>query len=105
MADQGIAYALITNGASPTVSAQYSLNLGGAAGGTGGGPITVGHLGTGSYNVNFPNSGINRGWVAQAAAYGNTSNYCNIQSWSGEHVFVNCFNSSGAAADSAFTIL
>jgi hypothetical protein len=98
LADQGIAYAWIPSGSSPSVSAQYSFNPGGGA-------ITVSRLSLGTYNVTFANSGIDTGWSAQATAYGDNANYCNIGSWGGSTITVECFNAGGAAADSAFTVL
>ena len=97
-ADQGIAYAWIPSGSSPSISAEYSFN-------PGGGPITVSRLGAGQYNVTFANSGIGTGWGVQATAYGSNSNFCNIQTWGASTVDVLCFNSAGASADSSFTVL
>ena len=58
-ADVGYAYALISGGASPVVSAAYSQN-------SANGPITVTRNATGSYRVNFSNSGIGTGWTVIA---------------------------------------
>ena len=98
MADSGIAYAWIDNGASASVSARYSFNPSGGA-------VTASHTGTGSYTVTFPNSGIGTGWSVQATAYGATANYCNVASWGGSLANVKCYTPAGAAADTAFTVL
>ena len=98
LADYGYAYAWVPGGAAPAVSAQYSLN-------SANGPITVSRGGTGTYTVTFTNSGIDTGWSVQATAYGTNSNYCNVESWGGSQVIVDCFNTAGTAADSDFSVL
>ena len=98
LGDQGVAYALITDGSLATVSAEYSFNPGGGA-------ITAARTGTGQYSVTFPNAGIGGTWNAQAAAYGPGSNYCNIGGWGENKTSVECYNPGGAAADSPFTVL
>jgi uncharacterized protein (TIGR03437 family) len=97
-ADQGYAYAWVPSGTATAVSATYSFNPAGGA-------ITLAHSATGSYTVTFANSGIGTGWVAMAAAYGGSGNYCNTPGWAGSVVTVSCFNAAGAAADTAFTVL
>ncbi len=98
LADTGYAYAWIVGGAAPAVAPGYSLNPGGGA-------VTVVRVGTGVYNVNFPNSGIATGWSVLANAEGETANYCNVGYWNASAVNVQCYNPGGAAADSKFTVL
>ena len=98
LADTGFAYAWISDGALATVSSVYSLNPGGGA-------VTASRASAGVYTVVFPNSEIGPEWSVQATAYGANANYCNVASWGGSGVSVNCYNASGAAADSPFTVL
>lgn len=104
LADQGIAYALITDGDAATVSASYSLN-------PGVGLVTAARTGIGTYTVTFPsatvgpNGGLSTGWTVQASAYGSNTNYCKMQSWGGAQAFVACYNAAGSPANSAFTVL
>ena len=98
LADTGYAYAWISDGSTATVSAQYSLNPGGGA-------VTASRSSAGVYTVVFPNSEIGFEWAVQATAYGANSNYCNVAAWGGSEVTVDCYNASGAAADSPFTVL
>ena len=100
-ADTGYVYALILDTGTPQVQAPYTLNPGG------GGPVTVTRTGTGSYTVAFPNSGIGDGWAAEATAFGATAGYCNVTGFGGPSyvIYVQCYNSSGAAANSSFTAL
>jgi len=105
-ADTGYAYALIIDNGSPSspqVSAGNTLNP------FTGGPVTVTRTSTGYYYVTFPNSGIGTVWEFEAAAWGATGGYCNVlttDSGSLENlVTVQCYNSSGAGANSSFTVL
>ncbi|HTX36333.1 MAG TPA: DUF4214 domain-containing protein [Bryobacteraceae bacterium] len=93
----GYAYALINDGVAATVSPAYSVNPGGVT-------PTATHNSTGTYTVNFPNSGIDAGWSVQAVAYGGTAAYCKVQSWMAGSINVLCFDSGGTAADSQFTV-
>jgi len=70
----------------------------------GGGQVTYTRLGTGSYSVIFPNSGIGAGWVVQATAT-DASHNCVATSWALSTVYVSCFNSAGVATDSSFRVL
>ena len=92
----GYAYALISGTAD--VLTGYWVNPGGTA-------PTADHIATGNYTVNFPNSGIGAGWVAQAIAYGTNASICKINFWTGNAVSVICFNSAGTAVDASFTVL
>jgi len=98
LADLGYAYTWITDGSAATVSASFSLNPGGGA-------VTATHVATGEYSLTFPNSGIGTGWVVLAAAVGGTADYCNALNWGSSALSVLCYNGSGAAADSQFTVL
>jgi hypothetical protein len=97
-ADTGYAYALISDGTLATVNPTYTLN-------PAGGPVTASHNSTGSYTVTFPNLSIATGWAVEAAAYGATANYCNVAGWGLLGINVQCYNPSGAAANSPFTVL
>ncbi len=98
-ADTGYAYALISDGTLATVNATFTLN-------PASGPVTASRNGTGSYTVTFPNLSIGTGWAVEAAAYGATANYCNVSGWSSLlGINVQCYNPSGAAANSPFTVL
>ncbi len=76
----GYAYAWIDSGAGD-VSATYTVNPGNAT-------VTATHNGTGNYTVNFPNSGIGIGWVAQANSYGSGANQCKVADWGDDIVDV-----------------
>jgi hypothetical protein len=104
LADQGIVYALISDGDAATVSAPYSLNPGVGA-------VTAARTGIGTYTVTFPSAtvgpsgGLSTGWTVQASAYGSNTNYCKMQSWGGAQAFVACYNAAGSPANSPFTVL
>ncbi len=71
-----------------------------------GGPIDVSHTATGTYTIRFGGLG-DPGGVAHAQAYGSTSNYCSVTSWSDsgadQNVRVRCYDATGALADTRFT--
>ena len=93
----GYAYAYIDDGTAASVSSTFSVNPGGA-------PVTAVHNGTGSYTVTFPNSGIGDGWTVQAIAYGGTADFCASGGWGNSSLDVLCYDTTGAAADSEFTV-
>ena len=64
---------------------------------------TVQRIGVGSYYATFPGITVNGGTV-EVTAYGPGSEYCKVSSWGSNVVYVNCFNSSGQAADTRFTL-
>ncbi len=97
MADQGIAYALITDGTAATVSQESSSNPSVGA-------ITAHRFSAGTYNVSFPNSNIGTGWAALVTAYGNNTNFCSVSAWAGGNVAVTCYTAAGVLADSPFSI-
>jgi hypothetical protein len=72
-----------------------------------GGAISINHTGTGRYIVTF--GGLaDTGGVAQAQAYGSTSDYCTVDSWypagANQNVAVSCFTASGQYDDSRFVV-
>jgi hypothetical protein len=81
--------------ASYTPDMSYQFNSTGAT-------DTITRLGTGSYAVSLPGQNLNVGDV-QVTAYGSGSDACMVASWTpSSGVRVNCFTSTGAAADSDF---
>ena len=98
MADKGIAYAFISDGASASVLNEYSFN-------PGGGPVAATRQDTGRYKVVFPNTGFSVGWSVQSTAVGDNADYCNTFQFGGGGVIVTCADSSGVAVDSPFTVL
>jgi hypothetical protein len=89
------AYASVSN-PNGAVNQSQSLNPGGS-------PIVGTHLGTGSYQISFPNSGIGAGWAVQATSRG--ANFCNVGSWGSSAVNVSCYTPAGALTDTTFAIL
>ena len=95
-----------TNDATTTVayapSAGYALN-------SSGGAISSLRTGTGAYTVTF--TGLSRttalGETMLVTAYGGVNVSCNVAGWSYPGAFVNvrCYDATGAAVDSRFTIL
>jgi len=82
-----------------TASTAYQYN-------SSGGAIDITHSATGVYQVRFVGL-ADPGGVAHAQAYGPTSNYCAIMSWSDagsdQTVSVRCYDAAGSLADSRFT--
>lgn len=95
------AWANAATTASYSPSASYSHN-GGASD-----PIEIERLGTGSYRVEFRNfSTTGTTWGhPQVTAYGNDSHRCQVQRWSGDFVYVDCYDTSGGPVDTQFTVL
>jgi hypothetical protein len=86
--------------ASYTAKATYSWNSTGVAN-------AVTRSQKGFYAVVLPGVGADGGWV-QTTAFGTTSNYCKAATWSrnlyDELVYVLCFDTKGALADTPFTL-
>lgn len=81
--------------ASYTPSAGYSWN-------SGGGAITATRSAAGTYAITFGGLALSAGTI-KVSSYG-SANYCNVTSWGGS-ANVRCLDSSGANADSRYTIL
>jgi hypothetical protein len=74
---------------------------------------SAGRIASGSYYVHYPYMPHSNKTVALATAYGTSSDYCKVSSWSenegdsddhqGARVFVRCFDSAGNAKDGRFT--
>ncbi len=86
---------------STTLNSSYTFNS------TGGGN-SVTHSDTGVYVVNFPGMGEDAGGTIQISAY-NGTHHCAVDHWSRSsgsvNVYVKCYNTSGALANGAFTVL
>lgn len=80
--------------------AAYQFNSSGASN-------VVERLAVGSYVVVLPNL-ANFGGHVQVTSYGSGTTTCTIETWVpilvDQHVFVRCFDTTGAAADSRFTL-
>jgi V8-like Glu-specific endopeptidase len=94
-----------TLSASYTPSQQFAFW--GGEGGPISTPITAGRLGVGRYFVQYPLNFL--GSTTQVTAVAKSEEYCKIASWQpfpggpgGSRVFINCFNPSGAPADTQF---
>jgi hypothetical protein len=72
-------------------------------------PNQVTHLGTGAYQVDFPGLGYEGGGNVQVTAIGTTGEKCKIGTWfpylGTQRVYVLCFGSNGAPANSRFTVI
>jgi hypothetical protein len=68
---------------------------------------TVKRSGIGSYSASLPNLGVSAGHV-QVTAYGSGSERCKVENWgpiaTTQNVRVRCFDSSGSAVDTRFTL-
>jgi pimeloyl-ACP methyl ester carboxylesterase len=89
--------------ASYTPNRNYQLNKAG-------GINTISRVSTGSYIVNFPMLAPSNSSTALAVAYGSGSEYCTVQSWTGDgrggtNTTVKCYSGSGAPADTQFTLV
>ncbi len=97
---RGVAWALVTGGASPTVPAASQYN---SAGGT----ITVARFQVGLYSLSIPNLGTSGG-TAHTVAY-NGNHYCNDLAWAPQGttqvVQVQCYNAAGVEADGDVSVL
>jgi hypothetical protein len=70
-------------------------------------PIKIQRQGTGRYRVEFrrhSEEGPTFGHP-QVTAYGNDSHRCQVQRWSSDFVYVDCYDVSGAPVDTRFTVL
>lgn len=96
--DPGIAYAVITDGTSASVTPSVSQNPSGLA-------VTETRSGTGVYAVVFTGTNLEE-WSLMADTQGPASNYCLAadNSSNTSEIVVNCFNSTGAPADSPFAV-
>jgi Papain family cysteine protease len=80
-----------------TPNMNYQYNSSGAAN-------TITRLGTGSYTVSLPGQNLNVGDV-QLTAYGSHADACMVAGWAPTSgVVVNCFDSTGGAADTDFDL-
>lgn len=79
-----------------TPSAAYQYNATGARN-------TITRSGVGQYMATFPGVSLSGGSV-EVTAYGSGSEYCKVASWGNDTVWVNCFDSSGAPADTYYTL-
>ena len=93
---QGVAYAWVSKSSLSRVASDYSYSEGGA--------VTVARTAPGQYTVGFPGA-LGSGGNAQVTAYGIDANYCNVGSWGAGKVYVRCYNQSGVASDSSFSVL
>jgi len=73
------------------------------------GPITITRSSAGVYSVQFASFDLlGVGGNVQVTSYGSftgAGEYCKVQSWGTNSVNVRCFDATGAAADSYFTVL
>lgn len=67
-------------------------------------PINITKEDTGQYSVNFSDLDMDGGHV-QVSPYGTKPALCNVVSWSPSTIDVWCYDTSGAPADSPFTLL
>ena len=74
---------------------------------TTGGTTTITRLGVGEYQVSFPDQALEAGHV-QVTAYGwydSGGKHCKVKYWTPDDgVRVQCYNATGAPADSYFTV-
>ncbi|MEM9173681.1 MAG: hypothetical protein AAGC67_00460 [Myxococcota bacterium] len=72
-----------------------------------GGDIRIERIGTGRYTVDFLELGElpGGGGHVQVTAYGTSSDYCKVASWTETRVSVLCFDQSGSATDSLFNVI
>jgi hypothetical protein len=74
-----------------------------------GGPITITRSSAGVYSVQFASfDSLGVGGNVQVTSYGayaSAGEYCKVVSWGSNTVSVDCFDATGAAADSYFTAL
>ena len=87
--------------ANDSTSASYTPSTGYSYNSSGGG-ITITRSGTGSYAVTFANLAVSSGDI-QVSAYSSAA-HCNVTSWGGSTVYVACYDHSGAAVDSMYTV-
>ncbi|HEX6273323.1 MAG TPA: hypothetical protein VFZ53_09790 [Polyangiaceae bacterium] len=67
--------------------------------------INIARTGTGAYSVQIVGQSLNDGTV-EVTAYGGSNSYCKVGGWGGGSVLVRCFDgTTGAPADSQFTML
>jgi hypothetical protein len=72
--------------------------------------IAINRIATGTYLVGFRGLGNSKNSNVQISAYGSTTNYCTSGGWRSPNgtdvlAIVYCFDLTGAAADSGFTLL
>ena len=94
------AWASQLTSASYTPTPNYSRNATG-------GSITATRLGVGQYSMTWDGIGAlgEGGGHMQVTAYGTNSHRCSIVGWNAETVTINCFDATGAFADSAYSVL
>jgi hypothetical protein len=68
-----------------------------------GGAVTVVHNSTGHYTITFAGLNLGGGNVV-VSGYGGGAVWCKVSSWSSSSAVVLCFDSTGAASDSLWTI-
>ncbi|MCG8417159.1 MAG: serine protease [Proteobacteria bacterium] len=100
--DEAYLWANNATAASYTPSATYQWN-------SGGGLNTIQRTGIGAYAVTLPDQApAPRGGTVQVTGYGDTGDYCKVGNWSPSgtsmRINVRCFDTSGAAVDSRFTL-
>jgi hypothetical protein len=97
-----VAYAFAddTSAASYTPSSLYAYNPAGGA-------ITATRSGTGVYTMTWTGFGalVAGGGHPNVTASDSSNKRCQIASWSGDSVHVRCYSSSGAPADSPYSVL
>jgi hypothetical protein len=98
-AESAWAWAHNPTAASYSPFTQFSFN-------SGNGPITIQRSAVGRYTVDFGGLNVGGGNV-QVTSYGSSNDYCKVLSWGGStlRVSVNCFSSTGAAADALFVVV
>lgn len=73
------------------------------------GGVTASQISTGRYRVNFPWKVAMNDTATMANAYGSSSDYCTVSSWSsdganGTRAYINCYNKNGSAVNSLFNV-
>jgi len=72
-----------------------------------GGGIVSDRQSAGVYRVRFYGMGANANGFGhvQVSAYGTQPTWCQIRNWTGDDLFVVCFDAAGSPTDSAFTVM
>jgi hypothetical protein len=95
----GFVYSGNPTGSGPAASS-YSAN-------SSGGTNTITQTGTGSYRVDFPGLGLERGGNVQVTAYGAGPERCKVESWWASNgnlsASVACFDAAGERVNTRFT--
>jgi hypothetical protein len=68
------------------------------------GRLTAQEVGTGEYLVEFPGSPSYSTSLVLVTAYANNSNYCNVDDWGSDYLYVLCYDEGGNLADTQFDV-